>query len=202
MNLIFDFDGTICDSFEAAIEIIKQNFPEHYDKTDVTPEMARDIGFKGLLKISKFPKRLLPKLIVEGRKEMAKQIPTLKPYPTIPAVIEKLSKNNTLGILTSNSEENVHKFLKINKMGDCFDFVRSDFSFFGKHKKLKKVIKLQKLDLVETYYIGDETRDVEAGKKVNIKTVAVTWGFESRKVLIKTNPDYLISKPKNLLKLV
>ena len=50
--------------------------------------------------------------------------------------------------------------------------------------------------------MGDETRDVEAAKKANIKVVAVTWGFNSPEALAKENPDFLINHPSELLEVI
>lgn len=54
----------------------------------------------------------------------------------------------------------------------------------------------------EVIYVGDETRDVEAAKKVGVKVIAVTWGINSEKILRKQNPDYLIVKPKELIEVL
>ena len=201
MNIIFDFDGTICDSFDVAVELVKTNLPEKYYDPKITPEMARDIGLKGLIIKTKFPKRLLPKLIIVGRKEMAMRLPSLKAHPKMPQIIEKLSINNTLGIITSNSKDNVHQFLINTNLVKYFDFVNSELSIFGKHRKLLKVLKKYKLNPEDTYYVGDETRDIEAAKKSGIISVAVTWGYESENVVKKAKPDILITKVEQLLDL-
>ncbi|HLB58081.1 MAG TPA: HAD hydrolase-like protein, partial [Gammaproteobacteria bacterium] len=51
----------------------------------------------------------------------------------------------------------------------------------------------------ETFYIGDETRDIQAAKKNHIYSIAVTWGFNNKKVLAAEKPDFLIDNPKELL---
>ena len=70
---------------------------------------------------------------------------------------------------------------------------------FGKDKKLRSAMRKYNLNPKETFYIGDETRDIEAAKKVRIKSVAVTWGFESEKVLKKADPDFIIKSPEEFL---
>jgi phosphoglycolate phosphatase len=199
MNIIFDFDGTICDSFDVAVDIIKTKFPKYFDRAGVTPQQARDLGVKKLLKITKFPKHKLPQLMFSSIRDIAEKIPELKTFPEIKRVVAKLSKKHILGIVTSNSQENVEKFLKNNNLAGYYSFISSKSSLFGKHNKLKEVIKKYNLDPTQTIYIGDETRDVEAARKVRIKSVAVTWGFESENVLRKSKPGYIVTKPKQLL---
>lgn len=74
MNLIFDFDGTICDSFNAAIKILKEDFPEYFTM-EITPKTAREMGLKKLIEKTKFPKRKLSKLMFGGNKKMAEKNP-------------------------------------------------------------------------------------------------------------------------------
>ena len=53
----------------------------------------------------------------------------------------------------------------------------------------------------ETVYVGDETRDVQAARFALIKVVSVTWGFNTKEILRKQRPYYLIDEPKQLLNL-
>ena len=51
-------------------------------------------------------------------------------------------------------------------------------------------------------YVGDEDRDIIASKKVNIKTIAVTWGFNSKEKLSREKPDYLVDSPMQVCELM
>ena len=50
-------------------------------------------------------------------------------------------------------------------------------------------------------YVGDEARDMEAARRAGVHSVGVTWGFNNRSALEKANPEKLVDKPKDLLKL-
>jgi HAD superfamily hydrolase (TIGR01509 family) len=200
MNLIFDFDGTICDSLSIVEKILKKSFPELNDPPFSTAHV-REIGTKELIKRSKLPKHKIPSLLTVGRREMSKYIPKLKSFPHLKTVLKTLSKNHSLSILTTNSVENVQSFLYKNKLDKFFKFIHSELAFLGKHRKLKKVISKYHLDPQQTLYIGDETRDIEAAKKAGIKSVAVTWGYEARKLLKHSNPNVIVSNPRQLLDL-
>jgi len=54
----------------------------------------------------------------------------------------------------------------------------------------------------EVIYVGDETRDIEASQKINIKVIVVSWGFNSRTVLAEHNPDFLIHQPQELIEVM
>ncbi len=51
----------------------------------------------------------------------------------------------------------------------------------------------------EIIYVGDETRDIDASKKINIKVIAVSWGFNSGEALSRHKPDFLIHQPSELI---
>lgn len=63
---------------------------------------------------------------------------------------------------------------------------------------MRKVLKDEKLDPQQTYYIGDETRDIDVARAVGIKSIAVTWGFQGEAILRKRKPDYVIASPSKL----
>ena len=47
------------------------------------------------------------------------------------------------------------------------------------------------LDSANTYYVGDETRDIEAAKTAGVKSIAVTYGMNTKDVLQKSEPDII-----------
>ncbi len=196
-TIVFDFDGTLVESVKAMVQIIN-NLSDVYNFRKVKESEIEDFkknGSKQMIKKLGIPLIKLPKIIIEIRKGLNKQIETLMPVKDIPKIIRLLSKRGyRLGILTSNSSTNVKSFLKRNNL-EYFDFVHSESNFFGKDKSLKKL----KKRLINLVYVGDETRDIEAGKKCNVKVIAVTWGLNARKPLIHCKPDWLISDPKKLL---
>jgi len=51
-------------------------------------------------------------------------------------------------------------------------------------------------------YIGDEVRDIKAAKRAAVSVAAVTWGFNTKEALSKHEPDWLISTPDELAKLM
>src|SRR5260221_10986412 len=110
MNIIFDFDGTICDSFSKAVEIAN-SYLARSGRTPITEDELRNKGIKEIIKDRKLT--LLQKLMLvrRARHEAAKYIEGFQAYKGLPEVLEKLHIDNKLGILTSNSKKNVERFL-------------------------------------------------------------------------------------------
>jgi phosphoglycolate phosphatase len=158
-------------------------------------------GVKETLRSAKIPFWKLPLLLKRVREEQAKRIGQTVVFEGIKDVLQKLRKAGlTLGILTSNSEENVEKMLGINDLA-IFDFIISKSSLFGKARILRTIIKEKKLDPEGVYYIGDEVRDIEAARGAKIKSIAVTWGYDDASLLSQFKPDFIISKPESFLQI-
>ena len=87
-------------------------------------------------------------------------------------------------------------------MKNLFSFIYTERTLFSKDKALNKFIKRNNLIPEQVMYVGDETRDIEASKKINVKVVAVSWGFNSEEALARQNPDFLINKPSELVDLI
>ena len=140
----------------------------------------------------------LPFVIRKVRREINSSIALLSPSVDLLPVLKLLKKNGCqIGIVTTNIEENVKKFLHANNL-DQFDFFYTAKKIFGKDKTISKIIKDMKLEKSAVYFVGDEIRDIEAGKKVGINTIAVSWGYNTREALGKECPDYLIDSPLDL----
>ena len=139
-------------------------------------------------------------MVKRGQEELGKNISSLKPVEGIEAIVEALkNKGFNLGILSSNSKDNLGKFLKQNNLINFFDFIVSENNLFGKTKALNGILKKHKITRGDTYYIGDETRDVEAAQDAGIKSIAVCWGFNTKEILLKSRPDFIVDKPENIL---
>ena len=101
--------------------------------------------------------------------------------------------------ISTNSVENVNNFLLQHQSQHNIEKIYSDKSFFSKDKKLKKILIQHKLNPDYTIYVGDETRDIIAAKLNNLKSIAVTWGFQSTKALTKEKPTIILDKTSDLL---
>ena len=202
--IIFDFDGTIADTFKLGIKI-SNKLALRFDYRLITQdkvEYYRGRTAQEILKEAQIPFYKFPFVVKEFRKEINKIIEQLKPFKGIPEVIKALSEKYKLGVLTSNSQSNVETVFEINNLSSYFEFVRSKSKLLSKSKAMKKIMLDYNLKPENIIYIGDETRDIEAAHKVGLKIICVTWGFNTKKLLSKHSPDYLIDQPENILNIL
>jgi phosphoglycolate phosphatase len=203
--IIFDFDGTIADTLDALVTIAN-SLAVKFNYKQITPEelaVLRNLNSRQIIKKSGISLLQIPFLVKRVKSELKQQIQHLSTIPGIKeALIEIHNQGHRLGIITSNSTDNVTAFLQKNDLEDLFDFIHSGTTIFGKTRIINNFLKQEQLKPEEVIYIGDETRDVESTKKAHVKVIAVSWGFNSREVLAAENPDFLIDHPSELLKVI
>jgi phosphoglycolate phosphatase len=202
MTVIFDFDGTIADSFESVVKIFehltgnKNMTTQDIDELRKTPirEVASKLGVS-------FWKA--PFLLSRGRYLMAAQIKHLHTFPQIPTVIEQLhAEGHELFILTSNSTRNVKSFLKHHHMYKRFVEVRGGVGLFGKAKAIQRLLERNSLEIKDCVYVGDETRDIESAQEIGMRVISVSWGFADRQSLEKHNPTAIADIPEDIVRIL
>lgn len=201
-TLIFDFDGTLADTRETIFNILNNLAPIfHFRKVDKREALKlRHKESQEIVKVFGISRIKLPWISKRAKADLSGQLSQVKPVYNIKPVVLRLKRMKFgIGILTSNSRENVLAFLKRNDL-DVFDFIYSGSSIFGKAIVLKRLLKNRRLKSV--VYIGDETRDIEAAKKASIPIIAVSWGVNSAQILKKHKPDFLVRHPKQLIKIL
>lgn len=202
--IVFDFDGTIADTMGSIGKIMDKlshdfDFKRMKDanleelKNKKTKEVFESLGIS-LIK--------LPRILGKVRKVLHEEIGEVKPIRGMEEVLPQLKNGNRqLGIITSCPLKTVEKFLDKNNL-KFFDFIYSESNIFNKADKMKALLEERKLNPENVFYVGDETRDIEAARSAGIKIIAVTWGFNKEEILEKENPDYLIRKPEELISLL
>jgi phosphoglycolate phosphatase len=199
--VIFDFDGTIADSFSIGNQLAAE-----FGFKPITLETIdrwQHLSSKEILREIGVPFYRLPKIIRRFKADMNREIPTLKPFDGMAETLRNLrGQGCRLGIVSSNSEENVRSFLAVQGMTHFFEFVISCPRLMGKDKALKRILKKQNIHPETVLYVGDETRDIDAAKRSHVRSAAVSWGFNSLQALAQHHPDFILTEPADLNKVV
>lgn len=204
-TVIFDFDGTIADSLSVGLRIGNRLAREFGFEPITTEKLRRwqNLSSQQILKEVRIPFFRLPRILHRFKAEMNQEVPLLKPIPGMREALLALKKAGyRLGIVSSNSEANVRGFLRAQHLEGAFDFVVSCRRILGKNKALRRLLRQYDLPPESVFYVGDETRDVEAAQKTGVRSIAVTWGFNSGEVLHSHRPDFLLRCPQELVALL
>jgi phosphoglycolate phosphatase len=202
-TLIFDFDGTIADSFAATLHVANSLAPEFGYRAATADELheLRSQGYRQIALQLGISWHKIPRIVQRMRSELRRTVTELHTFAGLPEALRELrNRGIALGILTSNDRDNVERFLAARDLPP-FDFVSCSASLWGKERRLKSLMKSMRLAAHEVAYVGDEVRDIEATRALNVRMIAVDWGFSTRALLAAHSPDHLLSRPDELLEL-
>lgn len=198
--LVFDFDGTLADTLEETMVILNELAEEYGFRRFRREDMqeAKHMTVSEFVRFLGIPAWRVPRLLTKGKRRLTERLSTIRPIPGIREVLPELAATvDHIGILTSNSEENVSIFLRSHDIGH-FEFVKSTPKLMGKARYLRKILRQYGIRSEEMLYVGDEIRDIEAAHESEVPVAAVTWGFNAATVLEAASPDYLIRHPSEL----
>jgi phosphoglycolate phosphatase-like HAD superfamily hydrolase len=198
--VIFDFDGTVADSFEESLLAYNRVAPRlrlRPAREAELPELRR-MGAGQLMQALGIPMWKLPRLMIAVRADLHEHFHSVKPVPGIAQAIRDLHESGYhLAIVTSNSEENVWNFFNRHGIHE-FDTVVAGSSIFGKATRLRRLIKAAHADLAASVYIGDTVPDIRAAREAGTLAVAVAWGFSDPSLLAAEMPDALTQSAGDL----
>ncbi len=195
--VVFDFDGTIADSRKLFIDTYnliagKKNYRL------ITAETLAELQSMSIPERCRYlnvPLVKVPKMGYDFLKIYRNSISEIQVMPGIKELLSSLSAAGyKLGIISSNNRDNILEFLQRNQIHQIEAIVCST-NILGKSRILKRFMRDFRIRPDEMVYIGDEQRDISACRSVNVKVIAVTWGYDSYEVLEKLNPDHLVSSP-------
>jgi phosphoglycolate phosphatase len=192
-NLFIDLDGTIIDARKRVYEVFRFLVPKSNLSFDAYWEIKR-AGISNesiLINHFNFSDLQIANFISQWMKEIEKEnwLELDKPFDNIKSKLQNLKKNYKLILVTARqSTTNTLKQLKQLQLDTYFDDI-----LITNQTLTKQVIIKQKFDVTsEDLIVGDTGKDIETGKALGIKTVAVLCGFMSASTLEKYNPDYII----------
>jgi phosphoglycolate phosphatase len=200
--ILFDFDGTLVHTFELAMECFNA-LAAQYKLTPITDFSAvRTLGTKEFLKAHGIGLWNLGKFVRAFQEQMKLRAERIELVPGWVEVLPQLhARKITLGILSSNAEEHIRERLTSHGVMHYFDFVSSYPKLFGKARMLKKLTKQYRWDKTGVYYVGDETRDMEAAKKAGVVAIGCTWGYQVQSLIESVGPAHILQTPGELLTL-
>ena len=188
---IFDFDGTLADSFPFFSSVFNR-LAEQHGFNSISPETAsafRHYSTRQIMAELALPAWKLPivgKSFIALMRQNAASIPL---FEQVQEMLQALANRGvTLAIVSSNSYDNVSAILgpantKLFSQFEC------GMSIFGKAARIKQVVKKAGVARNEAIYIGDQVADLEAARKVAVSFGAVPWGYGSIESLRTHSPD-------------
>lgn len=200
---IFDFDGTLADSFGFFVAT-HDTLARRHGFAPIEP--ARIDEYRGLepreiMRRQGVPIWRLPLIARDFMVMMARDGAAIRAFDGIAEALQGLARRGLkLAIVTSNSEGNVRRVLGSGVMAHI-EQVDSGADLFGKRRRLVRVMKECGAAPAKTIYIGDQTTDARAAREAGIAFGAVPWGYASAELLANLSPDVMFANVADLARL-
>ena len=199
---IFDFDGTIADTFEEVVQLLN-SLASEFGYRPARPDELEELRS---MPPGEVAKRLgvawhkLPLIVARARKELGRKMANVQPFDGVPDALAALrARDVQVGLLTSNTRRNVDMFLEQHPIP--FDFISTGSGLWSKHRRLARLMRQRGFTAERTAYVGDEIRDIEAARTLGVRSVGVSWGYTNPQLLASQSPDRLVAQPAELVAL-
>jgi phosphoglycolate phosphatase len=189
---IFDFDGTLADSFPFFLSVFNRVADQHgFKRIDLDRvDSMRHCGTREMMRRVGMPSWKLPlasKTFIALMKENAASI---RLFDGIGEALRALADAGVqLAIVSSNSEQNVRQVLGPDLEALVGQY-ECGMSIFGKAPRIRAVLRHSEIDACNAIYIGDQGTDAEAARKAKVPFGAVRWGYATIEALRQHQPEH------------
>ena len=203
-TILFDFDGTLAETMMLIHTVFNRLSSvygyRHLPEEEI--EIVRHLNIHEFIEHVGIALWKVPIVAIHARRLMHQDIHEIHPPEGLVEVLTRIHESGRyhMDILTSNRSKNVHAFLGQHSI-DWFDDVHSTRSILSKKRRVKKYIRERGIDPQTLFYVGDTSVDVESARLAGAKAVAVAWGLNTVQALARSNPDYLVEHPRELLEI-
>jgi len=202
--IIFDFDGVIVDSYQKIFATLSRQ-AELFRIPPIKTHEDFSFYFNG---------NFFEKLVSNGATEesiaravaffndnQSNLVEETKIFDGIEFALKKLSKKNSLAIVSSNQTPIIAKFCDKNDILPYFKEILGADIETSKTKKIKNLILRHEVGIENAFYVCDTVGDIQEAKAVNVRSIAVTWGYQTKEELSKASPDFFCERPKKLIEM-
>jgi phosphoglycolate phosphatase len=199
--VIFDFDGTLADSYPWFLSIYS-DFARRFqlppmDRAEL--DALRRMDFTVIMKEHRISPFRAIQMGAYLKQLMSSQIDRVQLVSGIQEVIDALSACQVrLAVVSSNDEANVRCVLGESNAGRFFAF-ECGVSILGKTAKFHNILRKSGAKPYQALSIGDEIRDLKSSRQAGIPFGAVTWGYTDAERLRAQNPDFVFTHPLQIL---
>ncbi len=197
---IFDFDGTLADSFPWFIGVLN-GVADRYGFNRVRPdevEQLRGYDARQIMRHLRVPNWKLPFIANHMRRLMARDIHGIRLFDGVPGMLRALNDRGvTIAIVSSNSAANIRAILRTEAAGHVAHY-GCGASLFGKAAKFRRMLQMTGIPADRAIGIGDEVRDIDAARKLGMGCAAVSWGYARGDALAARRPDWLLTRVEEI----
>ncbi|WID99589.1 HAD hydrolase-like protein [Bosea vestrisii] len=197
---IFDYDGTLADSFPWFCSVLNQTARQFgfREVAEGEADELRGLDSRQIIARLGVPLWKMPAIAMHMRKLSAEAGDTVALFPGAEPMLAGLAASDVaIAIVSSNSEEVIRRTL--GQAAAHVSHFSCGASLWGKSAKFKAVIRRAGAPRQRTIAIGDEIRDIDAARRAGITSGAVTFGYNTGASLRAHGPDMIFDDYGQLL---
>ncbi len=205
--IIFDYDGVLADTLGDLLLFGQKACNQLGVKHLVTNDDLDNLevmSFATYGRACEVPEPLVNEFVKICLDSFAEKKSPPAIFPGLSSVVRYLSMNHRIAIVTTNSSRNVNDFLVEHGLDGLIDVVYGLDSPGSKALKIamarNQLVENRKQEAV--FMVGDSLSDILAAKEALVTSVVVTWGHQRLENLLRGNPDYVVSSPRELIEVV
>lgn len=197
--VVFDLDGTLIESSNTIYKTTKKtlevlNINSEINKSDLDKRIGEH--FQTIFDDLNVPVKDIEEYIDIYKMKYFDFIDESIPYPNIEKMLEWLKTNNYLiSLLTTKAQEQADAIINHFNYKKYFDLVfgrRNGLEVKPSPEPLLFIANSLNIDIEDTMIVGDTELDIQCGKAAGSLTCAVSYGYRTRNILEKENPDFII----------
>jgi phosphoglycolate phosphatase len=198
--IIFDFDGTLADSFAWFLDTIN-DVADEFGFRRFEParlQEIRSLSARELMARSGIRWWRVPAVARRMRALMAAQIERIALFDGVAELLDALARAGVqLALVTSNSRDNVERVLGA-ELTARFRHIGCGAAVLGKRRKLRAALKACRVPAARALCVGDEIRDADAARQAGIAFAGVGWGYTLPAALQPHTPLPLLQRPADV----
>ncbi len=190
--LAFDYDGVLADTFEPNIRLINRIFLSMGSGAVITKahfDIAEEISFEAVVTAAGLDTSLLPEFMKQITETGSSIIAETFLFKGINDLLEEYKEKYYLAVVSNNSTHIICPGLEKEGVYSLFDLITGSDENESKAERLRNLQELFGIEKNSCWMIGDGVNDIEAAHEADWKSLAVTWGFQSREVLQTRSPS-------------
>lgn len=200
--VIFDYDGVLADTLDDLIRFGQEACNRLGVKHVATKEDLSNLevmSFSTFGRACEVPEHLVDEFVEISLNLFAEKESPPAIFAGLSEVIQHLSANHKIAIVTTNSSQNVHAFLAQHGLDSLVHAVYGVDTPGSKAQKISIARERFAKNGEAVFMIGDSLSDVRAAKEAGVTSIAVTWGHQSVEMLLRGDPDYVVNSPRELI---
>ena len=206
--LLFDLDGTLSDPADGFVNsmnhaLIAHDYPPR-PAVDLTPHIGPPLEVT-IASLSGSEDSTHIRALVDKYRERYGEIGYAENrlYPGIADTLERLSSIDgiRMGVCTSKRADFATRILKQFNLHHYFEFVSGGDVGVAKWQQLQGLLERNTISS-QALMIGDRHFDLSAAAKNNLASAGVLWGYGTREELDEHQPEYVFTRPAEILNIV